>query len=177
MDKIGLLNVSWIEKFDCNPAKPDLGPTWMTWIDRMQDYLNAVGITDEGQKVSILFFLGGSDLKKIHQTLLDEPVTKTSEFDKAVERLSNFFSSKKNTLLNQLTFHKAVQHSNETITEYISRLRKLAEHCDFPNLEFQLTYKVVCTCTSEKLRRMYLQKENLTFSDVVKIGYLFENSF
>lgn len=176
MEEMELLSVSGIEQFECDPATPNLGPMWTTWIERMQDYFNGVGITDDNRKVSILFFLGGSKLKKIHQTLLDEPVTKTTEYDKAVERLSNFFASKKNVLLNQLTFHKAVLHPNETIIEYISRLRRLAEHCEFPNLEFQLTYKVVCTCTSEKLRRKFIQKRNLTFSDVVKIGRMFDHN-
>jgi hypothetical protein len=141
------LGTSSIEKFDCDPSMPNLGPRWLDWIERVNDYLNGAKITDDAQRVSILFFVGGTPLRKIHRTLLDDPVTKTTEYYKAVERLGNFFETKKNVLVNQVTFHKAAQHPNETIIQYIARLKMLAEYCEFPDLEFMLTYKVVCTCT------------------------------
>jgi hypothetical protein len=50
-------------------------------------------------------------------------------------------------------FRQASQQDNETINEFHTRLRRLAKHCEFVDVEFDIKMQIVCNGTSSRLRK------------------------
>jgi hypothetical protein len=63
----------------------------------------------------------------------------------------------------------AKQNSDETIAQYVTRLRILATYCDFESMDKQIVRQVVVNCTSSVLRRTFLKQTTL---DIVKLQEL-----
>ncbi|CAF0913527.1 unnamed protein product [Brachionus calyciflorus] len=166
-----------ILQFDCDPYVENLGPKWTRWIDRLDQYFAANGVTDDARMKSALFFLGGEQLNEIHKTLdhIVIPGTVTSEYGKSKHRLTTYFSPKKNRVVEVYKFIEAKQTVNESIFQYITRLRMLGEFCGFTDLNQEIVTHVIQTCYSDKLRRQFLEKDEVTYDDLVKIGRLFDN--
>lgn len=54
------------------------------------------------------------------------------------------------------------QQEAETVGQFIARLRKQAENCNFTNSNIDNRHQVTDKCRSSELRRKLLAKENLT---------------
>ncbi|CAF1043728.1 unnamed protein product [Brachionus calyciflorus] len=168
---------SSIQQFDCDPSIESLGPKWTKWVTRLDQYFAANGITDDARKFNSLFFIGGEDLFEIHQTLVDMivPDTINTEYGKAKHKLSAYFSPKKNTVVEIYNFRQAKQNPNESISQYVTRLRMLGQFCEFANLNQEIITHVIQTCYSENLRREFLKMDTLNYDDFIKIGRLHDN--
>ncbi|UYV64748.1 hypothetical protein LAZ67_3001847 [Cordylochernes scorpioides] len=57
----------------------------------------------------------------------------------------------------------AVQASNETISEFITALKKISEKCEFPDLEDRLRDALVCGILNGEIQSMLLMNSMLTF--------------
>ena len=56
------------------------------------------------------------------------------DFARAMEKLDNYFTPKKNVTYEIFQFRKAVQQSGETVDQFATRLRKLASNYEFTDL-------------------------------------------
>ncbi len=65
-----------IDPFDCNV--PSLGSRWAEWSKRLQHLFIASQITNDQQKLSALFLLGGPELNSIHN--MQSPAIASREF-------------------------------------------------------------------------------------------------
>ena len=107
-----------MEQFDCNGN--NLGVQWTEWQQRLEQLFIGSEIKTRERRLALMFFIGGCELKRIHDTLPDaeepvnDPVTTYTEYDKAVLRLNAYFI-KRNTVVEQYMFSEAVQKSDETI--------------------------------------------------------------
>jgi len=54
-------------------------------------------------------------------------------------------------------FRKAFQQKNETLDQYHTRLRALAEPCEFKNLDFELKEQIIIEGTSTRIRKQALR--------------------
>ena len=173
------MNTSYIKMFDCDPSLENLGPKWAKWIERLDQYFIASGIENDGRKLNSLFFIGGEELYEIYKTLNDItefPEGVTSNYDKAKYKLTSYFNPKKNVVIEIYNFRQARQSKYETIYQYITRLKILAQYCDFgENLNKEIMNHVIQTCYSEKLRREFLSKKDLTYKDLVDLGRTHDN--
>ena len=123
-----------IDSFDCD-NQLNIGPRWDDWVIRLNEYFDAAAIDSDKQMIASLFFLGGTKLRKIHSTLpVDIPTDKENSCDtdyrKAVYRLTSFFNPKRNAIIEIYKFRQAKQQSHETIEQFVTRLRIMAQYCD-----------------------------------------------
>ena len=129
-----------IEIFDCD-SQENIGPRWNKWLKRLNQLFVASATTDAAQKEATLFLLGGTRLSELHDTLpenVDEDEIKRSfkvktitDYEKAMYRLTSYFNPKRNTAIEIFKVNQARQQENETIVQYVSRLRLLATYCNF----------------------------------------------
>ena len=71
---------------------------------------------------------------------------------------------------------QAKQEVNETIHQYVSRLRILSEFCEFgDSVNKWIIAKVVHSCRSDKLRREFLAKPKLDYKEMIEIGRNHDN--
>ena len=82
-------------------------------------------------------------------------------------KLDGYFSPKKNVDYEVFQFRQAVQKVSETVDQFATRLRKLAAHCEFSNLERELKSAIIQNCHSKCLRRFALREEALTLDGLL----------
>ena len=64
-------------------------------------------------------------------------------FEKAVTALTNYFTPKTNREYEVYVFRKAKQESDESISEFHTRLRRLAMICEFANTDREIETQIV----------------------------------
>ena len=171
-----------IAQFEYVPGVENLGPRWRAWVDRLEQYFTAAGITDDAKKKATLLFLAGESVSNLHLTLKDEAIPQnaniqdTDTYGQAKYRLNQFFQPKRNKIIERFNFRQAKQEPTETIYQFVSRLRVLAEHCEFGNTKDDwIISQVVQACNSEALRREYLKKADISYADLLSMGRSHDN--
>lgn len=165
-----------IGKFDCEDTK-NLGSRWDDWKTVLNQYFDGYLIREDNRKLQLLFLHGGIKLYKIHATLPveidDENITQ--EYDKAIYRLDKYFKPRQSRVVESFKFGRARQNPNETIDQYITRLRTIAQYCEFDNVDRQIVDKVVQTCYSEELRREFLKQPNIDIQALQDLGRIYDS--
>ena len=96
-------------------------------------------------------------------------------FDTAATKFTSHFEPQKNKLFEVYTFRKAVQESNDT-DQFHTRLRTLAESCEFHDLEFEIQVQIVIGGRSTCLRKQALRDPKYTLKDMLLEGRRAETS-
>ena len=93
-------------------------------------------IKDTGRERALLLYQAGPEVHEIFKSLPDTGDEK--DYDSAVKALTTSFEPDKNKIYQTYKFHQAKQQDNETIDEFHTRLRRLAKHCNFPDVDFEI---------------------------------------
>ena len=152
-----------------------VGPRWDRWKTRLQYYIDARGITVDNRKRALLLHLAGPSIQDIFATLSD---TGTS-YMKALTALNTYFTPQKSLQFERHTFRQAHQAPNESISQYVTRLRQLGEHCDFDkySLDEAIKDQLIEHCHSHTLRRRLLrEKSTVSLSSLIDIARSMESA-
>ena len=76
------------------------------------------------------------EVSEIFKTLDD--TGKAKDFDKAVDALTEYFEPVKNRIYQTYLFRQDTQGQEETIDQFHTRLRRLVEHCEFYDTDFEI---------------------------------------
>ena len=79
------------------------------------------GVTDNNQKYALLLHTAGMDVQDIFFTLPDG--AGDDKYEKAVNALDTYFKPQTNSTFKRSLLRRTVQLPNETIEQYIIRLR------------------------------------------------------
>ena len=60
--------------------------------------------------------------------------------------------------------------ADENIDSFVTRLRKKATRCSFTDNDTQIKYQIIFGCSSSKLRREGLKKDDQTLNDLITLG-------
>ena len=97
--------------------------------------------TNTARKSALLLYQAGSRIRDIFAQL---PHTgEANDFDTAKDRPTQHFQPQKNVRCDVYVFRKAFQQKDETLDQYHTRLRALAEPCEFNNLDFELEEQII----------------------------------
>ena len=140
--------------FDISDEPGAKGPRWKKYITRFKNLMVAMNITDAARQRALLLHYIGEDTNEIFDTL---PNTEAAEDEntliKAIDALTTYFEDKKNIVFEEYQFRQARQEEDETIQAYHTRLKKLAQTCEFADVDREIKAQVIQHCTSTKLRR------------------------
>jgi len=87
--------------------------------------------------------------------------------------LNTHFTPQRSLQFEQHTFRQADQKPNESISQYVTRLRQLGEHCDFDkySLDEAIKDQLIEHCHSNTLRRRLLcEKSTVSLSSLLNIA-------
>lgn len=138
------------------------GPRWTKWLTRFERLI-------VGMNVGMHY--AGPDVDDIFETLPDTGEDK--DYKKAVECLNAYFVPKVNTVYEEYQFRQAKQRSNENLASYHTRLRQLAKHCGFADVDKEIRTQIVFSCTSHKLRLRAL-RDDLSLTALLEAGRVHE---
>ena len=109
-------------------------------------------------------------MQDIYFTFQDAPVPGENEtvYTVAMRQLDNYFSPQVNSAYERHLFRAMKQSPNETIDQFITRLRQKSDFCDYgENTDENIRDQVIEKCTSSHLRRKLLEKgKNLTLQQL-----------
>ena len=149
-----MAKITSIPPFDPFEQTGSVGPRWDRWKTRLQYYIDAHGITVDNRKRALLLHLAGPAVQDIFATLSD---TRTSYME-ALTALNTHFTPQK-TLQFERHTHQA---PNESISQYVTRLRRLGEQCDFDEYSLDEAIKdhLIEHCHPNTLRRRLLREKS-----------------
>ena len=144
------------------------------WLQRFQNFLIAIDIKDDTRKRAMLLHYAGEGGQDVFDTLLDTGEPKDVEI--VVNNLSEYFTPKVNVAYETYKFSQVQQRAGETLDCYHTRLRQLAANCSFVDIDREMMNNtmMIQTCTSSKLRRIALQKSDMTLTELLSTGRAME---
>ena len=162
-----------VPSFDPSGDPNTISQRWNTWKKSFVYYTEASGITNDVQKRNTLLHLVGIETQEIFETFQDTGNT----YYQAVTKLHEHFNVNKNISYERSVFRDAKQETNQSLDQFITRLRKLATYCEYGNnVNDEITDQVIHTCRSTKLQTRLLQEQDLTLEKVQNIGRIIELS-
>ncbi|CAF0863786.1 unnamed protein product [Brachionus calyciflorus] len=160
-----------IEQFDCD-NNLNLNVRWNQWRERLEQYFVAGKITDDAQKKAFLFLFGGRRLNEIHNNLPAEVADAgaDTEYKKSIARLKAYFEPKRNKVVEVYLFRQTKQNQNETIDQFVTRLRGLARYCEFgdTNIDDEILKQLIQGCSSNRVRRKILSEKKLNLTKALE---------
>ena len=149
-----------------------LDQSWTKWRMKLDYFILASGITQDAQRRATLLHMAGERVQQIFETLSD---TGTS-FQNACDALDRYFKPKKNVTFERYKFEQLIQQRGETAAMYLTRMRQVAESCEYSNVDEEIKDHFITSCLSLKLKRRLLTEQSLTLDKLQEIARAFETS-
>ncbi|XP_054757939.2 uncharacterized protein K02A2.6-like [Lytechinus pictus] len=160
-----------VSQFD--PHGTAASTQWRKWIRGFELYVAGKGITDVGQKRALLLHSAGPAVQDIFFTL--ELQQGADEYEQTKKTLDNHFKRQVNVPYERYCFRQLKQDANETVDEFVVRLRQQAMLCEFHDSDEQIRDQVVEKCSSHKLRTKLLERgAGLSLRELRVIASTFE---
>lgn len=89
------------------------------------------------EKKAMLLHCGGYDIQDIFYAIPDADTVAANEdpYKKTKEVLTNYFKPKINTTIERHKFRSMSQKENESIGQFVTRLRQQAKYCSFVSVD------------------------------------------
>ncbi|XP_046862941.1 uncharacterized protein LOC124456568 [Xenia sp. Carnegie-2017] len=160
-----------------NLEEPDLRKAWGKYVSRLENLLLAMNITNAARKKAMLLHYVGEEVNEILETLeIDEPDREEDVSRKAEKALRNYFTPQKNIEFEVYQFRQAKQLPGENISAYYTRLRQLAESCEFHEESREIKAQIIQNGSSSKLRRKALADPEITMEQLIQMRKTMEMS-
>ena len=102
----------------------------------------------------MLLHCGGMQLQDIYFTLKGD----LSKYDDAEKALTQYFQHSINVPFERHVFRNVSQRDDETIEQFITRLKQKAETCEFTKVEEHIRDQIIEKCSSNVLCQKFLEK-------------------
>ena len=160
-------NIPAVEPFiiDKSPTS-NLDTSWKKWKEEFELFIAASGISDKKQALALLLHLGGPQLRDIYSTLKEDG----DNFDLVKQKFTSYFQPRKNTTYERFKFKDSKQEKGESNTVYVTRLKTLAESCEFASQDDEIRDHFIYTCRSKTLKTKLLREEDLTLEKLIEIA-------
>ena len=154
--------------FDVTGDQGIVAQRWVKWVEEFELYCTASGVTSQTQKRALLLHLGGGHIREIVNTYPEETRGKVDEFTKLLNCIKEHFKEKKNVPRARQTFLQTQPKPDESIGNFITRLKTLAEDCEYGDEKNnQIRDKVILFLKSEKLVSKLYATDNLTLDSLL----------
>lgn len=153
--------------FDMDEDQSSVGPRWSKWVNRFDNFLAALNITDDARRKALILHYGGERVFEIFETLdsnarVVTPATGTTAavnetcYEAARRALNDYFAPRVNTDFEMFTFRQSRQLDGESFDAFHTRLQQSAKNCGFTDKDREIKAQLTIGCTSTELRRKIL---------------------
>ncbi len=145
-------------KFELKGDQNELSERWKRWKRSFDIYIRAKSVTNDSQKIALLLHSGGLEVQDLYFTLLGDRSESDLNYEQVDKMLTDHFTPKRNIPYERHLFRKMQQQQNETIDQFVYRLRQKAQYCDFTDVDENIRDQVVEKCSSDIIRRKFLER-------------------
>ena len=158
------------------PLKTDgnLATNWKRFKRTWDNYsiVARLGRFDVKFKTAMFLSVIGEDAMEIFDGMDFTPETDRQVLSKVVGKFEEFCIGETNETYERFIFNRRSQEENESIDQYVTVLRKLAQTCNFCSClhDSLMRDRLVLGIRDESIRKKLLQEKKLSLSRAVDIG-------
>ena len=163
------LNTLHIEAFDVNGDPNTTSQRWKRWVSSFELFIAASAVTCDTQKRALLLHCAGPNVQDIFGTLSNTG----SEYAIALSKLNIYFTPIVNVPYTRHVFRQMKQNEGETILQFVTRLRIVANDCDYGNNRDDFVRdQVIEKCLQKSLRVKFLSERGITLSKLLEMSQI-----
>jgi len=156
--------------FDCKSDTATIGTRWRRWRRSFDYFLVAKGVTQPAQRKALLLHMAGVDVQDIYETLT-EVQGDDDEYVNAVRALDDYFQPRTNIPYERHLFRQLHQRDNESVDQFVTRLRQQADFCSFEDQkDDNIRDQLIDKCKSAILRKQLLEKREVTLLQALEMA-------
>lgn len=160
------------------PHEGEPSTPWAEWLDNFQTYLCAIGgdaFSDARKTALLKHLLGPAGQRAFKAFPAPVKLEDETDYDHSVRTLNEVFTRRTNISAERFRFRSRYQHEEETIAQWVSKLRQLAVSCDYRDRTDEFVRdQVVERCYDDKLRQRFLLEIDLTLDMCLRISETYE---
>ncbi|XP_041785955.1 uncharacterized protein LOC121601214 isoform X2 [Anopheles merus] len=144
----------------------DLRREWEEWHRAFELIVTLKKIETQSEKLAYMLARGGRGLQRIYFNLAAVPGEQhpravsipfkqlpVPEYDNAIKRLNHFFLGKRNERIELEVFRSLKQENEESVNQYVLRLRAQASRCDFQDrVTKEILHQITIGAKDERVR-------------------------
>ena len=140
------------------------------YVSRYKLYESIANIPED-KKVAMFITTAGPSIFALASSLLAPTDVASAEYEKMLELLKGHFKPRTIIIYERFKFYQCNQEQGETIADFVARLRKLAQSCNFEDfLELALRDRFVMGISNSTSQQLLLAEEVLSLEKAVKIA-------
>lgn len=148
--------------------------TWSRWVKRFETALLIFNADSTKKRQLLLHYMGTATYDFLCDKVLPI-VPEDMSYENIVQVLEDNFNPKGNEILENYRFHLRKQKSEESCSEFLVALRRLAAGCNFGNYsDTALRNQFVFGLRSQRIQNRLLEKKDLTLLDAVNTAKAYE---
>ncbi|KFD54750.1 hypothetical protein M513_04450 [Trichuris suis] len=133
---------------------------WAVFEERLHFFFTAQGIADDQQKWALLLTAVSEQTFDLLRILVQPKALEDCKYAELVGSLRTHFCPPPNEIVQRFRFHSRVQREGETISDFVTDLRRLTAKCNFLELDNMTRDRLVCGLRDEALQcRLFAQKQ------------------
>lgn len=154
------------------------GEDWSEYVEVLTNYFGANRITAATQKRQILLASVGRETYHLIKTLLAPASPDSKSFDEIVQVLRKHLDPPPSKIVSRCKFNSRNRFGNESISDYVVALKRLAQNCDFGETHsIMLRDRLVCGVANERIQsRLLSEPDKLTFDEAYEIALTMESA-
>ena len=160
-----------------DPFNPTNGEVWTHYVERLEYYFLANGITAADKKRAVLISVMGSDAYRLLRSLISPSKPSEKSFAQIMEVLKDHYNPLPSEIMQRFHFHSRAQKSGKKVATYLAELRGIAEHCNFgASLDDMLRDRLVVGINDAALQRRLLSEPRLNLKKATEIALAHETA-
>ena len=141
---------------------------WKQYVERLELFFE-VNNVPSAKKVPSILTLMGSKMYALLRSIVAPRRPKELTFKEVIDTLGQHLEPKPIVIAERYKFHKTEQTESESIRDYLAKLQKLAETCEFGGYrEEAICDRFVCGLRSRSIQRKLLGEVELTLQTAVE---------
>ncbi len=126
---------------------------------------------DGARKRAVLLTVCGPAIYQLIRDLLSPAIPTSKSFEELVALVKEHQEPTPSVIVQRFHFYSRLQQSDESISEFIAQLRKLAHDCNFGDtLQDMLRDRLVCGCRDKRLQYKLLADTRLTYEKAIQMA-------
>lgn len=114
---------------------------WKDWLTDFEMFITASGITNHKRQRALLLYQAGPRVREIFKQLAD--TGGDGDYKLCKQKLLEYFEPQRNRRYEVYRFRQATQDTHETLDQFHTRLRTIAQNCEFHDPEFELEEQII----------------------------------
>ncbi|XP_028403427.1 uncharacterized protein K02A2.6-like [Dendronephthya gigantea] len=141
---------------------------WKQYVERLEIFFEVNNVPTEKQASSILTLMG-SKMYALLRSITAPRRPKELTYQEIVETLTQHLEPKPIVIAERYKFHKAEQEQSESIRDYLAKLQRLAETCEFGGYRDEaIRDRFVCGLRNRVIQSKLLGEAELTLKLAVE---------